>query len=229
MKNKKIVVLIVAAIIATVFSGCVERVKEVEGFSIKTVDQLNSERNVGAIPIIISDENPFYAIIATPASLYYNRTNMHIAPLLVKNFEAPSSAVERFEKIYPTDYRKFSGLTAENLSIEISKLWKRSDAVLLIEESEKGYNLGVVATPLACYLNIPIFVTNDTSRVKKELERLGVVYAFVCGELKGYKTTWRFKSVDEINDFMIEFLKERFGGINYITITNPIDVNSPWS
>ncbi|MEM1513568.1 MAG: C25 family cysteine peptidase [Candidatus Thermoplasmatota archaeon] len=222
MKDKKIVVSISALVVATIFSGCIESVKEVEGFDIKTVEQLSSERIAYEIPIVV-DDNPFYALIATPASLYYNGSSLHVAPLLVENFNKPSKAVERFKKIYPASYREFYGITAENLSIELSKLWKRSDAILLIEESEKGYELGVVAVPLACYLNIPVFVTNNTDRIKDELKRLGVEYTFVCGDLKGYKITWRFRDVEEINDFMIEFLKRRFGGVNYITITNPAD------
>ncbi|MBC7081028.1 MAG: hypothetical protein H5T44_02105 [Thermoplasmatales archaeon] len=225
MKNKKIVALVGVALIATVFSGCIESVKEVEGFDIKTIDQLNSERSAGATPIIVGDENPFYPFIATPASLFYNGSSVDVAPLLVENFDNPSRAVEIFKKIYTANYKEFHGITAENLSIEISKLWKRSDAILLIEESRKGYELGVVATPLASYLNIPVFVTNNTDKIKEELKRLGVEYTFVCGDLKGYKTTWRFRTVDEINDFMIEFLKTRFGGVNYITITNPADTS----
>ncbi|MBC7128572.1 MAG: hypothetical protein H5T45_02425 [Thermoplasmatales archaeon] len=223
MKNKKIVVIVSAVLIATIFSGCIESVKEVEGFNIKTVEQLSSERITDEIPVIVDDDNPFYALIATPASLYYNGSSLHVAPLLVENFDKPSGAIERFKKIYPASYKEFYGITAENLSIELSKLWKRSDAIMLIEESEKGYSMGVVAVPLACYLNIPVFVTNNTDRIKDDLKRLNVEYTFVCGDLKGYKTTWRFNSVEEINDFMIEFLKTRFGGVNYITITNPAD------
>jgi len=223
MKNKKIVVIVSAVLIATIFSGCIESVKEVEGFNIKTVEQLSSERVTDEIPVVVDDDNPFYALIATPASLYYNGSSLHVAPLLVENFDKPSTAIERFKKIYPASYKEFYGITAENLSIELSKLWKRSDAIMLIEESEKGYSMGVVAVPLACYLDIPVFVTNNTDRIKDDLKRLNVEYTFVCGDLKGYKTTWRFNSVEEINDFMIEFLKTRFGGVNYITITNPAD------
>ena len=47
--------------------------------------------------------------------------------------------------------------SVKKTSLEIARnYWERSDAVLIIENSQFGYELGVVATPIASYLSIPI-------------------------------------------------------------------------
>lgn len=225
MERKKLVALLAVALLLPILTGCVEKVKEVSGFSMETIDKIESERKVGAQPIIVSKENPFYALIATPVALYYKGNEQHVEPLLVENFSNPSKPITRFKEFYPVSYLEIKGGEVENISKEISnKIWKRSDAALLIEESMKGYELGVNAVPLASYLNIPVFVTDDTDKIKSELKRLGVKYTFVCGDIQGYGMTWRFKDIDEIIDFMVNFIKHKFGDIDYITITNPLDI-----
>ncbi|KAA0009411.1 MAG: hypothetical protein FE041_06090 [Thermoplasmata archaeon] len=52
-----------------------------------------------ATPVITSKENPFYALIATPVTLYYD-DGLHVKPLLVENISNPSDAVERFKQLY---------------------------------------------------------------------------------------------------------------------------------
>ena len=226
MDRKKLAVLAVLAMSLPILSGCVEKFEEVSGFDMGTIDSIESERNEDAVPIIVSEENPFYALIATPVALYYDKDGRHVEPLLVENFENPSKPVERFIDLYPAPYEEIKSGSPENVSIEMSKIWKKSDAALLIENDQHGYELGVVATPIASYLNIPVFVTSDTNNVRSILKSLGVKYTFVCGNLEGHGQTWRFQNVDEITDFLIKFLKDRFGGVDYITITNPLDVTS---
>ena len=224
MERKKLAILVVLAISLPVLTGCVEKFTEVSGFSMETIDKIKSERNYGATPVIVSEENPFYAVIATPVALYYDEEGQHVEPLLVENFDNPSKPVERFIDFYPASYKEIRGGSPENVSIELSEAWKKSDAALLIENSQRGYELGIVAAPIASYLNIPIFVTNDTNNVRSILKKLGVKYTFICGDLEGHEMTWRFDSVEEINDFVIELVKNKFGDIDYVTITNPLDV-----
>ena len=224
--KKKVIMLIVVVFFLALLTGCIEKVKEVKGFGMETIEKIKSERIQDALPIIVDEKNPFYALIATPVALYYNEDERHVEPLLIQNFENPSKPVERFKELYPATYREIRGISPENASIELSEIWRKSDAALLVEESFHGYELGVVASPLASYLNIPIFVTKNTDNVRSALKRLGVKYTFICGDLEGYEITWRIKSVEEINKFMIKFLKERFGKIDYVTITNPLDITS---
>ena len=220
-------VLLAIALIIPLLTGCVERFEEVEGFSTEIVDKIHSERNEGAIPIVVSDSNPFYALIATPISLYYDEDGMHVEALLVENITNPSKPVLRFKQFYPASYIEVRDGSPENVSIEINKIWKKSNAALLIEDSRRGYELGVVATPIASYLNIPIFVTNDTNNIRSILKKLGVKYTFICGDLKGYEITWKFRNDDEITDFLIELIKKKFDDVKYITITNPMDAFMP--
>ena len=51
--------------------------------------------NYGTLPtgILISDTNPFYALIATPLCVRYDQSgNQTVIPLYIKNFENPSKA-----------------------------------------------------------------------------------------------------------------------------------------
>ena len=226
MNRRKIAILVVLSLSLSLLSGCVEKFKEVEGFDMKTIENIKSERIEDAVPIIVSNKNPFYAVIATPVALYYDEEE-HVEPLLVEDFDNPSKTVIRFKEYYPASYIEIRDGTPENVSISLSNIWEKSDAALIIEDSQKGYELGIVAAPLASYLNIPIFVTNSTDNIKSYLKKLGVKYTFMCGELEGYGITWRFDSVDEINDLMIEFLNKKFGGIKYITMANPLDAWPP--
>ena len=89
MERKKLAILVVLAISLPVLTGCVEKFTEVSGFSMETIDKIKSERNYGATPVIVSEENPFYAVIATPVALYYDEEGQHVEPLLVENFDNP--------------------------------------------------------------------------------------------------------------------------------------------
>jgi len=224
MNKKKIALLMALAMVIPVFTGCVEKFQEVSGFSMETIDKIKSERQQDAVPIIVSKDNPFYALIATPASLYYEGKELHVMPLLVENLSNPSKPVVRFQNTFPFEYKEIGDDSPENISKELSQIWKKSDAAILIEDSFNGYKLGINLVPLASYLDIPVFVTKNTKNIRKVLNKLGVDYTFVCGDIDGYGMTWRFESVDEILDFMIDFVKSRFGSVDYITMANPLDV-----
>jgi len=224
MDRKKLAIMVVLALSLPILSGCVEKFNEVSGFDMGTIDSIKSERNQDAVPVVVSEKNPFYALIGTPVALYYDDVGRHVEPLLAENFDNPSKPVERFIDLYPAPYVEIRSGSAENVSIEMSEIWKKSDAALLIENTQHGYELGVVATPIASYLDIPVFVTNDTNNVRSILKSLGVKYTFVCGNLEGHGQTWRFENVDEITDFLVELVKNRFGDVGYITITNPLDI-----
>ena len=45
--------------------------------------------------IEVSDESPFYALIATPIAIHYDEDIQNVIPLYVKNFEEPSNAIIR--------------------------------------------------------------------------------------------------------------------------------------
>jgi hypothetical protein len=184
--------------------------------------------------IAISDANPFFPLIATPLAVHYDAEgNQEVIPLYVQNFSDPSSAVTRAisDQIdVPVDVFMDDTQSPEAWSIALAKTyWNHSDAALLIQNDETGYTLGVMATPLASYLSIPVFVTDGlNTSVQSVLNDLGVKITVVCGDnLKGYGTTLRFTDIDDIVNASIEVVQEKFGDINYITLANPRDAWPP--
>ena len=120
--------------------------------------------------------------------------------------------------------------TSKEWSLELAtKYWDSADTALIIQNNEAGYNLGVIATPLASYLMIPVIVTDDiTTDVQTTLKDLGVKKLLICGEnISAYGSIYRFKDVDDIVDVTITLLRDKFGEIDYISITNPCDAWPP--
>jgi len=182
--------------------------------------------------ITVSDSDPFYALVATPLAIHYDLMgNQEIYPLYIQNFSNPSRAIirARYQIGDKSDKPSIISKSAEEWSLEIAKrYWNSSDAVILIENNEVGYNLGVAVCPLASYLSIPIIVTDElTVETKEILEDLGVKYSIICGNLEGYGKSLKFENCDEILNASIDLVMQKFGDINYITLTNPRDAWPP--
>jgi len=185
--------------------------------------------------ITVSDECPFYALIATPLAVHYDiEGEQEIIPLYIENLEDPSDAITKVKyqlgMLGNNEYIIDGSKTAKEVSLDIAKeFWESSEAALLIEDSESGYNLGLIATPIASYLSIPAIVTNEVDlEVTEVLIDLGVKNTIVCGEnLEGYGNVLRFETVEEIVDAQIDLLMDKFGDINYLTLTNPADAFPP--
>jgi len=181
-----------------------------------------------ATPVIASKENPFYALIATPVALYYD-DGMHVKPLLVENISNPSDAVERFKQLYGLQNAiVIAGKSPAEASNEIAlQIWNRVDEAVIISNDFDGYSLGIALASLASYKNIPVFVADNIDEIENTLKSLGVKKTYVCGNIEGYGNVVKFESIEEINDFMISFLKQKFGKVDYIVMTNPLDVQKP--
>ncbi|HEC89074.1 MAG TPA: hypothetical protein ENI44_00630, partial [Thermoplasmatales archaeon] len=182
--------------------------------------------------IEVSSENPFYALIATPLAIHYDKDGkQQVIPLYVKNLTNPSKAITRAEEIIgkPIDACINGSESPRKISIDLAKkYWSKSEGVLLIKNDQEGYNLGVVATPIASYLSIPIIVTDTVDgEIYSTLRNLGVRYYIICGNLSGGGSSFRFDSVEDIVNFSIELVQEKFGDVEYITLTNPIDAWPP--
>ncbi len=234
-------------------------------FERATIDDLltsRSTRSSEACDVVLTPlESGFLALVATPIACYYEGGEERVVPLLVvgENPETQeqgvSKAVTRFLDTYPMSAGVAIGATpcvgpchtdiiddGSNVRTSMAaaeRFWTRSDGALLIKENQEGYNLGVVATPLASYLNIPVLVVEKTSDAHQTLSRLGVRYVLECGRLAPYKKTWRLTSVDEILNItalgarasdgtMKSVLGDRLGtNCSYVTLTNPIDSHHP--
>ena len=190
--------------------------------------------------ISVYDTCPFYPLIVTPLAVNYNSdADQHIVPLYVENKDVVSDSITRLkeEQLNNRMITYFEdSYSPKNLSLMIAdKYWDSSMGALLIEYSEEGYYLGVMATPFASYMSIPVIITDEVDQdVIKTLTDLGVEKTIVCGEnLTGFGDVLKFSDVDEISDMYLDFLLEKFKSkdkeydIDYITITNPRDAFLP--
>ena len=233
-KNDKIMitagVIVVLIVLAGVFvfppSSLTVEDASIESF-FDVVGGLKSTPN----GIVVSDSNPFYALIATPLAVHYNSDGeQECAPLYVYNYTNPSKSVTRAisQVNKPIDCSMDDTRSPKEWSIEIAKrYWSHSDAVMIIEYNKEGYDLGVVAAPIASYLSIPIIVTDSIDHsVQDIINRLNTDRFIICGgNLSGYGRVLRFTTVDDIVDAAVSLVKDKFGGVKYITITNPLDAH----
>ncbi len=234
-KNDKIIVIF--GVIILVLAGMGIYYWEYEETTEETA-KINEFYNIAGVmkdmpeAIAVSDTCKFYPLIATPVAVNYDSEGeQNIIPLYIKNFEDTSSAVVRAEEqigITVDEIIKDS-ISSKNASLEFAKkYWKSSKGVLIIEDSQSGYNLGVLATPFASYLSIPVIVTDKMDlEVKDVLDDLGVESSIVCGNVEGFGNVLRFNNPDDIINASIELVSEKFEDINYVTVTNPIDAYEP--
>jgi len=251
--SSKVVVLFVTAILLVSFIGAVWVAMNYDdlfyseaGFS--ELKDSESERDYeAATTLIVSDESPFYPLIGTPVAVSYEKDGRRIAaPLLVVNKDDPARPVVRFFEAAENSFDEASTIGdvgtllefpvsvkhtftggLEELSEDVARtFWDSSDGVLLIEDSQEGYELGVAAVPIASYLNIPVIVTDDVGDVEDTLEKLDVEYSIVVGEKKdlAYKKIHHIDSEKDARELTIKLVEERLGkDVNYIAMANPLD------
>jgi hypothetical protein len=240
-KNDKLIVtlgivILVVASIGVYYWTPVEPVEEVE---IKDFIDISGVFSTVPTTITVPMDSPFYALIASPVAVHYNaECEQQVIPLLVKNLSNPSRSLERVvDQLGVYDGRTIdNGESPKQVSLDIAmEYWEKSKAALLIENNQSGYELGVIATPLASYLSIPVIVTDRLDQeVIRVLNDLGVTHTMVCGSrIDGHGKVLRFDKVEEIVNASIELITTKFREknpkfeIDYITLTNPIDAWPP--
>lgn len=238
MKNDKVIVAAGVAVIVFAAIGIYYWVPDqVQAHSLDTNDFLDITGDIRDIPgsITVSDSCPFYPLIATPLAINYDENaQQSVIPLYVMDFEQPSTAITRLQDQLKRS--KESETIRDNeapktASLRIAKnYWRSSEAALLIEYTEQGYNLGVLATPIASYLRIPVIVTdNMDTEVTTVLNDLGVKKTIICGEnLTGYGSFVKFNNAEEVVNAAIIVVEQKLKqDVNYITLTNPVDAWPP--
>ena len=235
-KNDRLIALagVVVLIIASI--GVITWQAEDVGEKMASIHQFFNVASVienEPMAITVCDSSPFYALIATPLALHYCSDGaLYVKPLLVKNHTEPSRAVTRVvDQIgYGIGLHLDCAMSPEEWSVEIARsYWTSSDAVLLMPDTEEGYNLGGLATPIASYLGIPVIVAHEMNQsVMQILSMLNVKKTIVVGDtLDGYGDVLRLTDVEDIIDASIDIVQEKFGTVEYISITNPIDAWQP--
>jgi hypothetical protein len=238
MKNDKIIVVLGVATLIFASIGVYYWVPNTaESQPVRANEFIDVTGNLKDMPgsITVSDSCPFYPLIATPLSVNYNENGeQSVIPLYVMNFDNPSTAVTRLQDQLDHGFTSETikdDESAENASLRIAKTyWTSSEAALIIEYDEPGYDLGVLATPIASYLRIPVIVTKEMdSDVISVLNDLGVEKTIVCGNnIKGFGYVLRFNSVDEVLNASIIVVENKLKqNVDYITLTNPVDAWPP--
>ncbi|MCK5636836.1 MAG: hypothetical protein KAH91_05380, partial [Thermoplasmatales archaeon] len=234
-KNDKIVVVAGVAILILASIGIYywDYEAEVETAGIDQFASLTGVLKDTPAAITVSDSCPFYPLIATPVAINYDSDGLQrVIPLYVKDFENPSSAVIKVEITQIgiiADEIVGDEESAKDVSLRFAKeYWESSTGALIIEYTQGGYNLGVLATPLASYLSIPVIVTDEIDAdVLDVFSELGVERTIVCGDLEGYGEVLKFNSVGDVVNASIEIVTEKFDKVDYITLTNPVDAWPP--
>ncbi|KAA0001525.1 MAG: hypothetical protein FE048_05310, partial [Thermoplasmata archaeon] len=224
MKLKKIVVIALAFILLPVMAYETKFTDE------GTINYTSSIERQDATPVIVSKENPFYALIATPVALYYDEYNQqHVQPLLVENISNPSDAIVRFKKLYGLqDAIVIDGKDIVQASIDIAtQIWESSNEAIIVKNDFDGYSIAVNLVALASYKGIPVFVANNIDEITSTLNSLGVKTTYVCGDIEGYGSVVKFESIEDARDYMMNFVKQKFGGVGYIVMANPMDTVKP--
>jgi len=236
MKNDKIIITIGVVILIIAGIGIYTWVPDKTKTGIESLDELRDLSGVlGDLPdsLIVSTHSPYYPLIVTPLAVHYNKTGeQEVLPLYVKDFNDPSKAIIRAEEMIGINSNVVIGDSSKSVkeySLEIAqRFWENSDSVLIIEEKQSGYNLGLAAVPIASYLSIPVIVTDEVdNEVCNVLEKLGVESSIVCGNISGYRQTLKFETVDDIVNASMHLIENKFGEVDYITLANPLDITEP--
>ncbi len=234
-KNDKIIAVLGVVILALASVGVYTwqpTITEGKVASVQVLLDVMGEPQDTPTAISVSDTDPFLPLIATPVAVWYDASDRMVTPLFVQNTTSPSRsvmhAIDQIDR--PVTLYIDDSLSAPEWSLRIAeRYWNHSDAVLLINHSEEGYGLGVLATPLASYLSIPVIVCDSLTVEHRQLfEQLGVTTSIVCGtDLGGYGNVVRLSDVNAITNASRMIVKEKFGSIEYLTITNPVDAWPP--
>jgi hypothetical protein len=198
--------------------------------------------------VVIPDIHPLFGLLGSSIACWYNTTNTSgVIPLLVQE----GGILQPRQKIYINKYLKDEGsllilgtpLNTSYPATEIlgtpsvvalqaaSHVYSTASTIMIISNQSKDYPLSLTAGPLASYLNIPILIyDNNTADLQTLCSILNTTTALVIGNLSlelQQVTMISMPTRDEIHQLTLEIIKDKFGGINYLTLTNPADVIRP--
>jgi len=201
--------------------------------------------------IVISDNNPFFGIIGASMACWYGPSNLSgIKPLLVQNngeltdhqlvfldhylnMEDMKILVlgKHLNTTYPTT--ELLGSPSE-VAVEAARhTFVESSTVMIIPYgTDDAYKLSLMASPLASYLNIPVLIYDENENELQEVcNDLNVHNGYLIGDISldlPDIDIIKLENEDEIQNVVLTTINEKFGEINYIAMTNPSDVISPY-
>jgi len=201
--------------------------------------------------VVVSESDPFFGLIGTSASCWYEKgTNTTgLIPLLIQDDGNLTSAQTRFLGAYFDSSNRTILVLGKHLnttypSIEIlgsppevsmllaTFLFTSAPSVLILPyDKGSSYHLSLLSTPLACYLNLPILLYDHNEvAIQTICTLLHTSNAYVIGNISlvlPNVTQTHLPTEHAILDLTLTIIKELFGSINYLTMTNPSDVHPP--
>jgi Peptidase family C25 len=210
-----------------------------------------SSRMTNVDAIVVSDADPYFSLISTSVACWYdNETNTSgLLPLLIHHGGSLTDAQVRFlDSVFnSTDFSLLvlgHHLQTSFPSTEIlgsapsvacsvaTSLFSVAPTVLILPyDSSDAYQLSLLAAPLASYLNMPLLIFDDNeAEIQSVCSQLQTTHAYLVGDVSldlGNITITSLPTESVITDMMLAVIKDRFGSINYLTMTNPSDVVSP--
>lgn len=223
--------------------------ENIDFFIQKELFESYSLRSIEQNMVIIPDNDPFFSIIGSSISCWYDvRTNTTgLLPLIIQHegnlTEQQQYFIDKYSK--STNYSQLVlgnhlnnnyssveilGSVTEVANICATKFFEQAKTVLIIPYcSDNAYQLSLIASPLASYLNMPIIIFNNSNDddIQSICTSLNTSVALVIGDININLMNINIinlKNIEEIEYMVLTVIKEVFGEINYITITNPSDV-----
>jgi hypothetical protein len=123
--------------------------------------------------------------------------------------------------------------SAPSVAITLAtSVFTTAPTVLIIPyDTVDAYQLSLLAAPLASYLNIPILIFDDNGAVLQTVcTQLQTTHAYLVGNITlnlSNVTVTSLPNEPVITDTILTVIKDQFGSINYLTMTNPSDVIPP--
>ncbi|PKK85671.1 MAG: hypothetical protein CVT48_04480, partial [Thermoplasmata archaeon HGW-Thermoplasmata-1] len=229
--NKWFAIVMFVIFASASLAGCIggdDSGDAAEEVDIESIPRDGSVRAASLTGVVASNGSPFYALIGTPVAAYYENGVLNRVPLLVKDEAKETKAVDRFLEMYGTQPDLVLGdRGVKETSLEVAeKYWTSAKTAMLIEDSQAGYEMAVVAVPAACYLNIPVIVAAELDdAVISTLEKLGVEATITCGGIGGHGKTLSLEDYDVAHDLVISLIGG-VGSVKYLAIANPLDVTA---
>ena len=208
---------------------------EGEVLEIGDVLTMTSERNeVGYDLVEVPSDNPMTAVVAAPLACWYDISDgsTPIYPLLVRGSDGEKRFREytgRGSSLDVSFRRSEAFRTSRQLALDS---FSSSAGMMLVTGEDEGYSLALMAAPVASYLNIPIIVADHytgSNDIREIYDSLGGRYTIAVGpdaaSLAVDAGVDRIVLKDDVGviDAAAEVVANRFGTLNYMTMTNPMD------
>jgi len=208
-------------------------------------------RSSNADAVVIPESNPFFGVLGSSAACWYDKESniSGLLPLLVQRDGSLTDAQQRFLTSYFTSPDPSVLVLGEHLNINYttqeiigsppqvslmlaSHLFTSASTILILPyETNDAYRLGLLAAPLASYLDIPVLFYDDNGAAIQTLcTQLQTTHAYLVGDVSLHLTNITMISLvtaENITDIILAVIKNQFGAINYLTMTNPADIISP--